>query len=747
MKVFLGSQDAWEVVEEGFEEPANTTGYSVAQNKALKETRSKDKMALYTLFRAVDESGFEKIVGASNHMCGHEYLIKEMQKIEAGHVSFGDASKMEGITVSTEGSLVMAKAGSKRVMVSIPKEGNLTRPSLIADNKRLRKRNNILEAELVCMHENEKACNKAQHNETQINIKYARLEKVLEKERDVFKIWMTLGKKVHDFISDKNWKECLGDNKFTDRNINKFINNTTPVKFVGTDERGVEFVYEFGSTSKNTTEKNVEPKVPAKKNEDPKMQEKRSKNIGLLSKSQLDKKICEVTSEAPKPRSKRGRNGKQGINKANNYKYIHDAPRKVCFNCGNTNHVVIDCRKPKKKGNKKNVLVLDSGCSAHMTRTKSRLLEYEEKDGLMVSYGDGNGVTSTTSDCEPQHFRLLTDIYDTTDVVELEEELLLSRINEPVTFDQALKDEAWRAAMDIEIATIEKNHTWQLMDLPRGHKAIDLKWVFKLKRDTSGAVIKHKSRLVAKGYTQQPGIDYTEVFVPVTPLKIVRLILALAAKKEWEVHHLDVKSAFFNGVLDEEVYVSQPKGYVKPGHEAKVYKILKALYGLCQVPRVWYSQLNKCLLHLGFIKCPYEHVVYTRKAANDFLIVGVYVDDLIITGTTISAIVKFKGEMRHEFDMTDLGKLSYYLGLEVEQASGCIQIKQMTYAKKVLQKAGLSECNSVKYLMELKLQIDADKNGEDVNSTQYKSIVGGLRYLVYTRPDIAYSMGIVSRYM
>ena len=122
-------------------------------------------------------------------------------------------------------------------------------------------------------------------------------------------------------------------------------------------------------------------------------------------------------------------------------------------------------------------------------------------------------------------------------------------------------------------------------------------------------------------------------------------------------------------------------------------------------------------------------------------------DDLIITGTSVSVIVKFKGEMSREFDMTDLGKLSYYLGLEVEQQKGCIKIKQTAYAKKVLQRAGLSECNAVKFPMELKLQIDADRDGKAVNLTHYKSLVGGLRYLVYTRPDIAYSVGIVSRFM
>lgn len=320
-------------------------------------------------------------------------------------------------------------------------------------------------------------------------------------------------------------------------------------------------------------------------------------------------------------------------------------------------------------------------------------------------------------------------------------------VDEPICFEQAMEDKVWTEAMDHEINSIEKNKTWQLTDLPKGHKAIDLKWVFKVKTDQQGEVTKHKARVVVKGYVQRHGIDYDEVFAPVTRLEIVRLLLALAAKHEWEVHHLDVKSAFLNGVIHEEVYVSQPKGYVKKGSEHKVYKLLKALYGLRQAPRAWYSRLSQYLLKLGFVKCPFEHVVYTKRDGVNSLIVGVYVDDLLVTGTSLSDIAKFKGEMSHEFDMSDLGKLSYYLGLEVTQGNGFIELRQSNYAKKMLEKAGMAECNAVKFPMEHKLQLNVDLTGKPVNPTHFKSIVGGLRYLVHTRPDIAYTIGIVSRYM
>lgn len=200
---------------------------------------------------------------------------------------------------------------------------------------------------------------------------------------------------------------------------------------------------------------------------------------------------------------------------------------------------------------------------------------------------------SSDSNEQPQRFRSLNDIYEYTTEVELaEDELPLMGIDEPVCFEQAVENSSWKAAMDREIDSIEKYKTWKLVDLPQGHKAIDVKWVYKLKIYQNGAITKHKARLVAKGYVQRYGIDYEEVFSLVTRLETVRLVLVLAAKNDWKIHHLDIKSAFLNGVIQEEVYVTQPKGYVKEGAEHKVYKLLKALYSLRQAPRVWYSRLN-----------------------------------------------------------------------------------------------------------------------------------------------------------
>ncbi|GAA0144190.1 transmembrane signal receptor [Lithospermum erythrorhizon] len=171
---------------------------------------------------------------------------------------------------------------------------------------------------------------------------------------------------------------------------------------------------------------------------------------------------------------------------------------------------------------------------------------------------------------------------------------------DPIHFDEAVKYKKWRVAMDAEIQSIVKNKTWSLTKLPKNGKKIGMKWIYKTKKDENGNVIKHKARLVAKGYVQKEGIDYSEVFAPVARMDIVRMILSIAANQGWMVHQLDVKSAFLHGELIEEVFIEQPRGYLKKGDEDLVYKLHKALYGLKQAPRAWFSRIERHFLSEGF---------------------------------------------------------------------------------------------------------------------------------------------------
>lgn len=166
---------------------------------------------------------------------------------------------------------------------------------------------------------------------------------------------------------------------------------------------------------------------------------------------------------------------------------------------------------------------------------------------------------------EPRKFRPLSEIYADAEEVEVDQELLMVESEEPHNYEQVVKEINWRLAMDEEIASIKRNDTWGLTKLPNGHKVIDLKWFFKLKKNENGEIVKYKARLVAKGYVQEHSVEYDEVYAPVTRLETVRLLLALAAKNDWRVHHLDVKTAFLNGDINEEVYVAHPKGYIKEG--------------------------------------------------------------------------------------------------------------------------------------------------------------------------------------
>jgi hypothetical protein len=245
------------------------------------------------------------------------------------------------------------------------------------------------------------------------------------------------------------------------------------------------------------------------------------------------------------------------------------------------------------------------------------------------------------------------------------EELKLMSTGEPCTFAEAEQDAAWQAAMQEEIDSIKRNQTWELADLPQGHRAITLKWVYKLKRNEAGNIVKHKVRLVTHRFVQQEGIDFDEVFAPVARMESMCLLLTLAAQEGWRVHHMDVKSAFLNGDLKEEVYVRQLARFIIAGQEGKVLRLRKALYGLQQAPRAWNSKLDDTLKKMDFVQSEHEHAMYRRSHGNDILLVGVYVDDLVITGSSLAVVEEFKKEMKRAFLMSDLRLLSFYLSIEV----------------------------------------------------------------------------------
>ncbi|GAU49301.1 hypothetical protein TSUD_367130 [Trifolium subterraneum] len=320
--------------------------------------------------------------------------------------------------------------------------------------------------------------------------------------------------------------------------------------------------------------------------------------------------------------------------------------------------------------------------------------------------------------------------------------------SEPIDVDNALKSEKWRCAMKEELDSIESNQSWELVDLPHNKRAIDVKWVYKLKMNSKGEITRHKARLVAKGFLQREGIDYGEVIAPVTRMETIRLVTAIANMNDWPMYQMDVKSAFLNGPIEEEVFVTQPPGYVVKSQENKVYRLKKALYGLKQAPRAWKRRIDKFLTEIGFVKCVTEHGAYVKKHDEKGLIVMcLYVDDLLITGSNDNYISEFKSDLKKEFEMTDLGHMTYFLGIEFLRTGQGILMHQTKYAKEILKKFEMDKCNSALSPTEPRLQLSKSTEEEDVDPTSYKQLIGSLRYLCNTRPDLAYSVGIVSRFM
>ncbi|KAM1099314.1 hypothetical protein TB2_005809 [Malus domestica] len=282
---------------------------------------------------------------------------------------------------------------------------------------------------------------------------------------------------------------------------------------------------------------------------------------------------------------------------------------------------------------------------------------------------------------------------------------------------------------------------------PTEKPVIGVKWVYKTKLNLDGSVLKNKARLVAKGYAQKPGLDYNETYAPVARLDTIRTLIALAAQKSWKLYQLDVKSAFLNGVLQEEVYVEQPEGFAVKDKEDKVYKLHKALYGLKQAPRAWYGEIDSYFSQCGFKKSLSEPTLYIKVRGEDILFVSIYVDDIVYTGSCKPMLEEFKEDMKMKYEMTDLGLLHHFLGMGVIQTDSSIFINQKKYASSLLSKFGLNEAKTVSTPLVATEKLSKDDGSGSASDELYRSIVGSLLYLTATRPDIMYAASLLARYM
>lgn len=321
----------------------------------------------------------------------------------------------------------------------------------------------------------------------------------------------------------------------------------------------------------------------------------------------------------------------------------------------------------------------------------------------------------------------------------------------PITLEEALSSpdsDLWKEAINDEIESLMANRTWKLVDLPPGCKSIGCKWILRKKLKPDGTVDKFKARLVAKGFKQREDIDFFDTFSPVTRITSVRLLIAIAAIHNLEIHQMDVKTAFLNGELEEEIYMDQPEGYVQPGHESKVCKLTKSLYGLKQAPKQWHDKFDQCVLASGFKANESDKCIYYKSENSEHVIICLYVDDLLIFGTSMRIIEFTKSLLKKNFEMKDLGEADVILGMKITRTCDGIFLDQAHYVEKILRKYKYFDCKTActpfdpqNHLYLTKLDVDV------MNQKEYASIIGSLRYATdCTRPDIAYVVGVLSRF-
>ncbi|KAJ0890765.1 putative RNA-directed DNA polymerase [Helianthus annuus] len=325
----------------------------------------------------------------------------------------------------------------------------------------------------------------------------------------------------------------------------------------------------------------------------------------------------------------------------------------------------------------------------------------------------------------------------------------LNKTSEPNSYSEASKDPRWIEAMNLEMEALMRNQTWELVDLPSGRKPIGSKWVYRVKYKANGEVERYKARLVAKGYNQREGLDFGETFSPVVKMVTVRCILSLAVQNSWTLYQLDINNAFLYGSISEDVYMLPPEGYYNK-NETKVCKLIKSLYGLKQAPRKWNEKLTSVLLELGFIQSFCDHSLYVLSKSTVFIVLLVYVDDIVITGNNDSEIDKIKSLLSNNFKIKDLGVLKYFLGLEVVYDKFGLCLNQRKYCLELLAEFGYLGCKPVNTPIELSHIVnkltDSDKT-ELVDVTNYQKLIGKLIYLSLTRPDISYAVQYLSQFM
>jgi hypothetical protein len=303
--------------------------------------------------------------------------------------------------------------------------------------------------------------------------------------------------------------------------------------------------------------------------------------------------------------------------------------------------------------------------------------------------------------------------------------------------------------MDEEMRSLLENESWELVEKPDGVRPVPARWVYKIKHNAQGNIERYKSRVVAKGYLQRQGVDFEEVYAPVSKHTTLRAVLALVAAQDLELHQVDVKTAFLNGELDEEIFMQQPEGYEQGGPNV-VCRLKRSLYGLRQAPRAWHTRLKEELGHLGFEPSEADAALFTGTVDGEQVLLLVWVDDILIAGPGVERISKVKAQLAALFDVRDLGEATYFLGKELgrDRAARTLKLTQIRLTRELLSRYGLESAHA--HSVPLAAGTKLTKEGEplDTQRLPYSELIGSLLYLsVCTRADIAQAVRALSRYM
>ncbi|KAI3766125.1 hypothetical protein L2E82_16175 [Cichorium intybus] len=361
-------------------------------------------------------------------------------------------------------------------------------------------------------------------------------------------------------------------------------------------------------------------------------------------------------------------------------------------------------------------------------------------------------IQPTVTSIHPMQTRSRAGIFKPKHVVDfaqLQHSMLhqaLFSTTEPKGYKSAAKNPHWLMAMEEEMTALRNNQTWELVPRPQGSNVVGSKWIFRTKLRADGSIDRFKARLVAQGFSQIPGMDFSHTFSPVVKASTVRIVLSLAVLNKWPLHQLDVKNAFLNGHLTDTIFMEQPPGYLDEKFPNHVCRLRKALYGLKQAPRAWFQRLSNFLIALGFACSKADTSLFVFQRDSYLLYLLVYVDDIILTGNNSSLIQQFITCINNEFATKDLGKLSYFLGLEVSYTDTGLFLTQTKYAHDILTRAGLLDAKPV-YTPLSTTDLLITNGTPFSDPTLYRSLVGALQYLTITRPDLSYAVNQVSQFL